>query len=552
MSRTSPWRAWPGSASLLLGLLLVVLALAGLVAYEAVQAARSRRVTAERALRDYATFASWELIAKATTRLENEIRDALSPATGTRATSPYDRLPSPQVIFGSAAPLLRCNESGGDPDRLYFRLDLRDGSLTTVGPAPSSTQRRWITDTLTWEALQPGRRFGTVSGVDRDSTTALVYGIKQAQYGAFAEPGAPMAVFGFLTCQSAVGIQPLQRVFANEALLPQAVSRGLPNDSLLTLTVYDAGGRSIYASAPGAADRFSHEVATDPPAALRVRVGLRETAASRLDVPVTPSSRLPLLLALLALSGGLAAIGLRQLRREHELARLRSDFTSSVSHELRTPLAQILLYGETLTLERARNDDERRAAAETIVQEARRLMRLVDNVLQYARLERGLADLAPEPALLAPRLRGILSSFLATAPPGTLRVRTDLDEAVAAPVDSGALTQIVLNLLDNAVKYGPAGQTVTVSLARRDGMARITVADQGAGVPEEERAHIWEPFVRVARRSNVTDGSGLGLAVVKDLVQGHGGDVDLESSPSGACFIVSLPACQPPTDPVQR
>jgi len=123
---------------------------------------------------------------------------------------------------------------------------------------------------------------------------------------------------------------------------------------------------------------------------------------------------------------------------------------------------------------------------------------------------------------------------------------------VAAPVDSGALTQIVLNLLDNAVKYGPAGQTVTVSLARRDGMARIAVADQGPGVPEGERAHIWEPFVRVARRGNETDGSGLGLAVVRDLVQGHGGIVDLESSPSGACFTVSLPACQPPTEPVQR
>ena len=79
MTRTSPWRAWPGSATLLLGLLLVVLALAGLVAYEAVEAARSRRVTAERALRDYATFASWELIAKATARLDNEVRDGLSP-----------------------------------------------------------------------------------------------------------------------------------------------------------------------------------------------------------------------------------------------------------------------------------------------------------------------------------------------------------------------------------------------------------------------------------------------------------------------------------------
>jgi hypothetical protein len=134
MTRTPPWRAWPGSATLLLGLLLVVLALAGLVAYEAVEAARSRRVTAERALRDYATFASWELIAKATARLDNEVRDGLSPATGTRATSPYDRLPSPQVIVASAAPLLRCNESGADSDRLHFRLDLRDSALAIIGP----------------------------------------------------------------------------------------------------------------------------------------------------------------------------------------------------------------------------------------------------------------------------------------------------------------------------------------------------------------------------------------------------------------------------------
>src|SRR4030095_3580144 len=123
--------------------------------------------------------------------------------------------------------------------RLHFRLDLRNSSLTTMGPSPSPTQRRWITDTLTWEALQPGRRVGTVGGLDDDSTMALVYGIKHAQYGAFAEPGAPIAVYGFLTCRSAVGLQLLQRVFVTLALLPQAVSRGLPNVSLLTLTVYD-------------------------------------------------------------------------------------------------------------------------------------------------------------------------------------------------------------------------------------------------------------------------------------------------------------------------
>ena len=391
MIRTTPWA---GGATLLLGLLAVVLALAGLVAYEAVEAARSRRVTAERALRDYATFASWEFIAKASNRLEAELRDATTPATGSRAASPYDRLPSPQSIRGSAAPLLRCDEAAADSTRLYFRLDLRDGSVATAGPAPSPGLRRWLADTLRREVLRPGQRFGVVGGTAADSDLALAYGVKYAQYGAYAEPGAPIAVYGFETCRDAVGLKLLRRVFATEALLPQAVSRGMPNDSLLTLTVFDPAGKVLYASAAGESDRFSHEVAMDPPASFRVRVGLRDAAASRLDVPVTPSARLPLLLALLVLCGGLAAIGLRQLRREHELARLRSDFTSSVSHELRTPLAQILLYGETLALERARNDEERRAAADTIVHEARRLMRLVDNVLHFAKLERGVSTFA--------------------------------------------------------------------------------------------------------------------------------------------------------------
>jgi signal transduction histidine kinase len=533
--------AWAGGATLLIGLLAVVLALAGLVAYEAVEAARSRRVTAERALRDYATFASWELIAKASSRLEADLRDATTPATGTRAASPYDRLPSPQTIQGSAAPLLRC-AAAADSSRLYFRLDLRDGGVTTAGPAPDAGRRRWLADTLRREVLRPGQRFGVVGGTAADSDVVLAYGVKYAQYGAYAEPGAPIAVYGFETCRDAVGLQLLRRVFAREELLPQAVSRGLPNDSLLTLTVLDPAGKVLYASAAGESDRFAHEVAMDPPTAFRVRLGLRDAAANRLDVPVTPSTRLPLLLALLALSGGLAAIGLRQLRREHELARLRSDFTSSVSHELRTPLAQILLYGETLVLERARNDEERRAAAETIVHEARRLMRLVDNVLHFARLERGVSTFDAAPALLAPRLRGILSSFLATAPPGTLRLRTDLDEDAAARVDVGALTQIVLNLLDNAVKYGPPGQTVTVSLRRREGTVQIAVEDEGPGIPAEDRGRVWEPFVRGASGDSAADGSGLGLAVVRELVDRHGGTAAIESAARGGTrVVISLP-----------
>jgi signal transduction histidine kinase len=171
-------------------------------------------------------------------------------------------------------------------------------------------------------------------------------------------------------------------------------------------------------------------------------------------------------------------------------------------------------------------------------------MRLVDNVLHFSRVDRGLPTPVPEPILLAPRLRGILSSFLAAVAPGTLRLRTDLDERAAARVDEGALRQVVLNLLDNAVKYGPAGQTVTVSLARHDGMVRIVVDDEGPGVTPDAWERIWEPFVRVAEQGGGPGGSGLGLAVVRELVQAHGGSAAVESAPhGGARFTVSVPAC---------
>src|SRR4029450_6763047 len=124
-----------------------------------------------------------------------------------------------------------------------------------------------------------------------------------------------------------------------------------------------------------------------------------------------PGSRLPILLGLLALTVALAAVALMQLRREHELARLRADFTSSVSHELRTPLAHILLFGETLELGAVRSDADRRLAVETIVHEARRLMRMVDNVLHFARTTEGRVKLERTDTELGPLVESIATAF---------------------------------------------------------------------------------------------------------------------------------------------
>jgi signal transduction histidine kinase len=301
----------------------------------------------------------------------------------------------------------------------------------------------------------------------------------------------------------------------------------------------------IWLSATDGAPDLTAEVPLETPAGLRLSVALREGALARLRVGAPAAGRLPWLVVLLAVSAGLALVALWQLRREQELARLRSDFTSSVSHELRTPLTQILLSAETLTLGRTRSEAEREAAAGVIVDEARRLIHMVENVLSFARLERGVHQVDCRPTRLAPHVRGILTRWLAVATDG-VRIVPVLDEAAWARVDAGALTQVLGNLVDNAVKYGAPGQTVTVRLTRNGPLVCLAVEDEGPGVPEPARGRVWEPFVRMhGGEAGRTGGTGLGLAVVRELVRAMGGETAVEQAPGGgARFVVTLPACE--------
>jgi len=273
-------------------------------------------------------------------------------------------------------------------------------------------------------------------------------------------------------------------------------------------------------------------------------VALRPDAVARLGKGLIPSARVPVWVGLLLLTGLLTAIILRNLQREHELARLRADFTASVSHELRTPLAQILLFGETLTLGRTRSETERVRAAEVIVREARRLMQLVENTLQFSRAERPVVGLSPERVELAPALREVIAGFEPLAETRGVTIVADLDETAPVIVDRSALRQIVLNLLDNALKYGPREQTITVTLSAAQSRAvRIFVDDEGPGIFGRSRDDIWAPFVRGESADHPATGCGLGLAVVRELATRHSGKAWVETAPGGhgSRFVVELP-----------
>jgi signal transduction histidine kinase len=353
--------------------------------------------------------------------------------------------------------------------------------------------------------------------------------------------GAAGPIDGFV-----IDAEPLRKVLREivdrRPLLPPTL--GGSGNELVTIDVHTSDGGVLMAS-QGPTGTARAEGQLDPSlGGLAYTVRFRPEAASRLVIGGLPASKLPLLLGLLGLTGLLALAALQQLRREHLLARIRADFVSSVSHELRTPLAQIRLFSETLLLNRVRSEAEGRRSLEIIQQESRRLAHLVDNVLFFSRAERGIERIAAASTPLAPLTTEVVETFLPLARASRATVRVDVVDAPDGMIDPAAFKQILLNLLDNAVKYGPAGQTIVVSVERRGPEAIVTVADQGPGVPADARMRIWEPYSRLVTAStSAIAGTGIGLAVVRRLVDLHGGSVRVEDAPGGgACFIVAFPA----------
>jgi signal transduction histidine kinase len=273
-------------------------------------------------------------------------------------------------------------------------------------------------------------------------------------------------------------------------------------------------------------------------------VAIRPDAAASLVIGGLPSSRLPMSLALVALTLAVGAVGLLQIRRYEQLSRLREDFVSSVSHELRTPLTQIRMLGELLSEDKLRSGPERARALQIIRREAQRLTQLVENILQFSRIRAAPPGSTELRAVdLDDAVREVLASFQPMAESAGATVRTDAAHGLAVRGQRDGVRRILMNLLDNAIKYGPSGQTVQLRAAAENGTVRLVVEDQGPGVPEADRQRIWDPYWRLPRDvDGQHPGSGMGLAVVRSLVEQYGGTawVEAAASATGSRFVVEL------------
>ena len=533
-------------------LLVLALGLAGLLAFNAQATFREHRATAERVLRDYARLAAARFAQRTAQNLYYmACWPVVEAFTRSGAGTRPDHLPTPAAL---AAGLDSVPAAFVRHARYAFRLNLRSGQLVTAGAAPSAAVRRWLKDTLPLHLaavyMKEEHVAALVDSVD-GASRLVVYTLAKP-----ASPGAAATLLGIEVDPRAMA--PFYTMSSEKfPLLPRPLTGGVIYDSLGSLEVTEPSGRELYHSPVRYHPMFTARDSVEPMmAGLHVQVTLRPDIADKLVIGGLPRSRLPFVLGVLLLTAGLIVTALVQLRREYDLARLRTDFVSGVSHELRTPLAQIRMFGETLLLGRVRSDAERRRSLEIIDQEARRLTHLVENLLHFSRSERQAHRVAPEPTWMAPLIRSVVEAFAPLAVPRRVRLRADIADGVVAAVDPEAFRQMLLNLLDNAVKYGPEDQSVTVTLAPPDaaGRVRVTVDDQGPGIPPAERERIWERFWRLERdRGSAVAGTGIGLAVVRELAALHRGRAWIEDPPAGhgggARFVLEVPAAAPPAAP---
>ncbi|HEY6970595.1 MAG TPA: HAMP domain-containing sensor histidine kinase [Candidatus Angelobacter sp.] len=234
----------------------------------------------------------------------------------------------------------------------------------------------------------------------------------------------------------------------------------------------------------------------------------------------------------------------RSVTKAMELAKLKSDIVSNVSHELRTPLALIRLYAETLELGRIPDEKKKMEYYRIVRKESERLTALINNILDFSRIEAGKKEYEFRETDLPSLVRETLDSYRYQIDQNGFQYEEHInDDIPPVRVDREAIARSLLNLVNNAIKYSRNEKYLAVNLYRQNGSVKLDVVDHGIGIPCNEQAKIFDKFYRVCDpMQHETKGSGLGLSLVQHIVNAHGGEISVESTPGkGSKFTMTLP-----------
>lgn len=522
-------------------LVLLTLLLCATLGVQAVRAAASHRAAVEAALVHHATTAAWRFSREARSWIGygmNEARGAIQSEAGRLAV-----LPGPDVLKRVLAEKY-CDCMTAAFGRTFARvMPTPNSPLDLIGEPLSLRASDALRDSLlviaadtiprpgkpAWRILAPG-----VPRLNRPTDAVLAWRINAR---------GKRAVYAMIVEQSQIE-RPLIGALENAQFFPPSLVSPAAAESLVRIVVVGPNGATLFSRGPDTARFSGSDTLGVDYGRMRAIATVNPAAAQALVAGGIPSSRVPMIVALLVIALVMGGAAVMLIRREHRVARLREDFVSGVSHELRTPLTQIRMLSELLETNGFRSPAEQSRAVSIIHRESLRLTNLVDNILEFSRLRRSPSPVPMNRVSLAEVVQEVAETLgpLVEAQGSRLEVVTDDDVHIRG--DRDAVSRVFRNLLENAAKYGTATQTIRMTLSRVDpNAARITVDDEGPGIPPEERSRIWQPYYRLDRDRNAAGGgSGLGLSVVADLVRLLGGSVMVGDAPGrGTRFTVELP-----------
>jgi signal transduction histidine kinase len=323
----------------------------------------------------------------------------------------------------------------------------------------------------------------------------------------------------------------------------ESVQRRLPTSLDVALTLADIEGHLALGTPPGRPVPVAVRPAADTGLPWTVKVAAVDPVSESARASARRLALVAGLAMLLLLVAGGGTLVWRATARELAVARLQSDFVSAVSHEFRTPLTSLRHLTELLEDGVVASEEARGQYYSLLSQETRRLQRLVEALLNFARMEAGRYRFRFERAAPGRLVADVVKEFRAESLAAGFVIEEDVATGLACRADRDSLSLAIWNLLENAVKYSGGCRTIQVAVRRQGDRAAISVRDGGLGVAPHERKAIFEKFVRGdSARASEAKGTGIGLALVQRTVHGHGGTVEVESEPGkGSTFTILLP-----------
>jgi len=313
--------------------------------------------------------------------------------------------------------------------------------------------------------------------------------------------------------------------------------------SALVITISDENGEMLFSNAVGQNEYFLESNFDRPFSNWKARVGLKNTNVDELARNSFLHSAGATVLVLIFLLFGMA-LTIRATDREARLAEAKSNFVSNVSHELKTPLSLLTLFSEILELGRVNSEEKKTEYYRIIRHESLRLNKMIDNILDFSKIEAGRKTYVFAEGDMAEVIEHVLASYRYQISNSGFDVQTNIQpDLPPVSIDRYAMEQAISNLLDNAIKYSRDVKRLSITTERRGSDLSIEIVDRGIGIPRAEQAKVFEKFYRVGNGLvHDVKGSGLGLSLVKHIVEAHNGTISVESEVGkGSRFTILLP-----------